>query len=284
MKTLKTSILFLTLCTLLLNTGCDDPQPAPFIFGTDAILLSKKATITITNSNDVPSPFFPGEFTVKAYNSITVPKSGSGRNLVPAHIEAVLPENPPLRAFYDANNNHIIDAYSRSALLYPRSFNNQGTLQNGGAYLGSRQNIVVIAQFSSFTSVERPQYIALFIETNARAGQSIGQNNILSANLVAGDLLNNAPLPGGASMQGIILSSTNPIQLQITSGALPGAINFGTIKGVAEGDVFFTSPGGIIFGSHIKFDFESSLTNDINSDMSNRTGNPTNTSVTLPGP
>lgn len=137
---------------------------------------------------------------------------------------------------------------------------------------------------STFTTVNTPQFVALHLETTASRGEAITQQTIRSANLFAGDLLDNQPAPGGGTFPGRVLANTEPIQVGITQGAVPWPNFFGSIAGSAAGSLFSTDSVGQIFGAHVEFAFHTWLTDDTDPVLPNRRFNRTEMTLSLPGP
>jgi hypothetical protein len=269
--------LIFTIVFALLATS--NPVPGQVRTGYSAVLLSYKATITVTTDASIPSPLLAGTFSVSTYNEQIVngrdPRSGRP---MPGII-AVLPKDPPLRAFFDANGNGRVDVCgTNNPGIYPRFLNNQG-LQSGSSYFGRGQNVIVIAQFSTWTTVNRPQFIALHLQTDVKYGAEITQASIRSANLFAGDLFSNPPAAGGGNMAGMVLASTNdrPIQLAIQRR------QFG-FAGQADGNVVFVDSIGQVFGARISFNFTVPVFQDTTSTMNNNLGNAVEVNTVLPGP
>ncbi len=277
-RTLFHLVLFFIIVFALLAPS--NQAPGQVRTGNSAILLSYKATITVTTEASVPSPLLAGDFPVSTYNERIVthvdPRSGRSYQVVIAD----LPTNPPLRAFFDVNANGKVDVCGTSNPgIYPRFLKDQ-ELQSGSSYFGRGQNVVVIAQFSTWTTVNRPQFVALHLQTDAKYGAEINQASIRSANLFAGDLLRDPPAAGGGNMSGMVLASNAPIQFAVQRSISP----FGGIMGQAEGNVFFTDSVGQVFGAHIRFTFNAPVYRDTSTTMMNHSGNAVEVSAVLPGP
>lgn len=254
-------------------------------FGVDALLFRRTATITVTVDPDVPSPLLPGEFTASSYDRLEVPASGSGRSMVPPHVEAVLSPEPGLWAVHDGDGDHLVGPFAQGAAdgLYPRSVSG-GRLRRGAGFFGSRQNVVVLARLSTFTLVDRPQFVALHLETTAQPGADITQAGIRSANLFAGDLLDSPPAPTGGTFAPMVLASTGPVELGIARGAVPPSRRLGSIEGRAAADLFSVDSIGQVFGARVEFTFSTHLLRDEGPYLPNRTGQASKAPPGLPGP
>ena len=172
-------------------------------------------------------------------------------------------QGQPIGAFYDGNGNGVIDVIGANSVdhtsyLYPAQmiqFDNGGleparTVRRGRSY-HSGSNIVVVCKLSTFSSVYRPQFVALYLQSNG--------TNVSVVKMVAGDELATAPLPAGATSDGIVMNTIENPSVTLDHAVLPIPTRMGSIKGTATGNVFYVTPSGNTVGCTIQFTFDTTL-------------------------
>ncbi len=110
-------------------------------------------------------------------------------------------------------------------------------------------NLVVVCKLSTFSSIYRPQFVALHLSTNGSL--------VSPVQLLVGDEVANGPLPNNGSSEGIVM--TGVPEVTIHQVVLPTRNRMGMIRGTAIGNVFYTTSGGNIMGCTIQFDFDAPL-------------------------
>lgn len=215
------------------------------------------ATITVTEVPGMTSPLIGGTYTPRAFS----PRPTG----LFAHLDY---------PSYDQLVNWYADAGVQTTCVYPRQpyaamskFGTSwmlATCKRYSAVSGSQGNIVLVATFSSWSSVVRRQFVALHL----RAAASGGGNVIYPESMWAGDLDNDAPLPLGASTQGVVLSShlsgvTPYLSVTLDGGRLPTASNDpGFLRGSASGNLNFVTEWGTVYSSRVDFRFDVALHTD----------------------
>ncbi|MBI5543970.1 MAG: fibronectin type III domain-containing protein [Deltaproteobacteria bacterium] len=184
-----------------------------------------------------------------------------------------LGNNQAMYGDFDSNQNHLVDWYTGPTVLntcvYPMQpaagqskYGVTWVLKDCRAYNGTA-NIAILATFSSWTSVARPQFVSLHLQTQVQNGQNV----IVPISMWAGDQLDDAPLPLGAFDQGVIMTTAIPgvtpyLTLQLDGGRLPQGTTAGFLKGTAVGNLNFVTEWGTVYSSRVTFKFDVSLLND----------------------
>lgn len=173
-------------------------------------------------------------------------------------------EGQQVAAFLDYNQDgKVAFAGGTSEVVYPAGryvnpYSDLGWSLVDGAAFDNGANLVVVGMLSSWSSVDRPQFVALYLKLD---GQSV-----TPVSMWAGDLLNEAPLPEGATSQGIVMATTYaaPPVINIDPVVSPASGNAGMIRGTASGNVWSNTASGNLIGTSVIFNFDVPLQYDGN--------------------
>ena len=204
--------------------------------------LFKTTTVVIQNPSSLPSPFIAGEYALNGGQS-------SG--------------------LFDDNANGVYDgAIGASFLTYPREFAGIGVsrdeliFQNypGAGYFNDgtnpAANLIVIANFSSWSGVYRPQFLALHMRVNP-------DGVTVPMKLVGGDYDAEVPNSFGTT-QGVVMQSNiiNNNDFFIEDGRLPAPFTavtpdtVGFLRGSISANIFFITQGGNTLGAAVFMEFD----------------------------
>lgn len=169
-----------------------------------------------------------------------------------------------IAAFLDHNNDGKVAFSNGSAeIVYPvgryvNPYSDIGWSLMDGAAFDNGANLVVVGMLSSWSTVNRPQFVALYLKLD---GQTV-----TPISMWAGDLADNAPLPEGATGQGIVMGTTysDPPVIDIDPVTAPANGNAGVIRGTASGNVWTNTASGNLMGTSIVFNFDVPLQHDGN--------------------
>ncbi len=188
----------------------------------------RATTVTITTGATVPSPMFPGVASVTSAG-----------------------------LYIDANNNGIVDgapdqAPNHAGNVFPRFPVQANTSAGYQLAAGSRylqgSNAVLILDVRTWTTMNRPQFVAVYF--------NIANGGVQPVGMMAGDWANQTP--GG---QGIVMGSNATPSNGFITGSLPSGNSPGSLEGTVSGNVFFSAPGGTTYGAWIDIAFGQAFQN-----------------------
>ena len=188
----------------------------------NAVTFSKDLTARITISNAAISPLldsFGFTYDVGCFNF----NNGTGGI-----------------GLYDNNFNDLLDNETGANVNYvfPREpelagqFSSDWNLIYGKRYDGTA-NLVLLANFSTWTTVTRPQFVAIHLNVN---------NNFVTPVSMWGGDYNTNTVDFFGTVRGVVMTSPGAPGFSIDFGDLPTASNQGVIQGAASGNIFFVTP------------------------------------------
>lgn len=202
----------------------------------NAVLVDTQIAAKITISNSSNSPLISGTFNIQCFDFDT--------------------ENGAL-GLLDLNNNGQIDSKTGAdpGFVFPRQPYYDGNwlgtweLKYGNKCDGNA-NLVLLTKFSTWTTQQRPQFVALHLDLNTSTG------DVSPVSIFAGDL--SQPNDGS---YGIVMANLfeSPPSLFDIGGVLPIAGN-GFINGNSVCNVFFRTPDEFTtYAATIKFEFNTPI-------------------------
>ncbi|MEQ9409964.1 MAG: hypothetical protein RIK87_19670 [Fuerstiella sp.] len=193
----------------------------------DTAMLSFQSTLT--------NPFINGDFVIQGQQSA---------------------------AFLDYNNDGFVSFSTGTPFgvypvtRFPNAASDLGwSLTEGGAF-DNGANLVVVGMLSSWSTVDRPQFVALYLKLEGQ--------QVTPISMWAGDMLNDAPVAPGTTAQGIVMGTTfdAPPAIDIDPVTLPTAGAAGIIRGVASANVWSNTASGNLYGTTVTFSFDVPLQHD----------------------